>query len=68
MLTREYQIQRTLMNDNSKNSGNKVAKSNRFLKADELAQSIKKLFDFNVKGSSKIQFLKNILNMLKNLP
>ena len=68
MLTREYQIQRTLMNDNSKNSGNKAAKSNRFLKADEQAQSIKKLFDLNVKGSSKIQFLKNILNMLKNLP
>ena len=56
------------MNDNSKNSGNKAAKSNRFLKADEQAQSIKKLFDLNVKGSSKIQFLKNILNMLKNLP
>ena len=67
MLTREDQIQRTLMNDNSKNSGNKNVKSNRFLRADEQAQSIKNLFDLNVKGSSKIQFLKNILNMLKNL-
>ena len=64
---REDQIQTTLMNDNHKNSGNKVVKSNRFPRADEQAQSIKKLFDFNVTGSSKIQFLKNILNMLKNL-
>ena len=55
------------MNDNSKNSGNKNIKSSRFLRADERAQSIKKLFDLNVKGSSKIQFLKNNLNMLKNL-
>ena len=55
------------MNDNSKNSGNKNVKSNRFLRADEQAQSIKNLFDLNVKGSSKKQFLKNILNMLKNL-
>ena len=53
MLTREDQIQRTLMNDNSKNSGNKNVKSNRFLRADEQAQSIKNLFDLNVKGSSK---------------
>ena len=43
----------TLMNDNSKNSGNKNVKSNRFLRADEQAQSIKNLFDLNVKGSSK---------------
>ena len=64
---REDQIQTTVMNDNHKNSGNKVVKSNRFPRADEQAQSIKKLFDFNVTGSSKIQFLKNILNMLKNL-
>ena len=42
-------------------------KSSRFLRSDERTQSIKKLFDLNVKGSSKIQFLKNILNMLKNL-
>ena len=42
-------------------------KSNRFLRAHEQAQSIKKLFNLNVKGSSKIQFLNNILNMLKNL-
>ena len=48
------------MNDNSKNSGNKNVKSNRF-------QSTKNLFDLNIKGSSKYQFLKNILNMLKNL-
>ena len=41
--------------------------ANRFLRADEQAQSIKKLFDLNIKGSIKIQFLKNILNMLKNL-
>ena len=68
MLTRVDQIQRTLMNDNSKNSGNKNVKSNRFLRADEQAQSIKNLFDLNVKKSSKIRFLKNILNnMLKNL-
>ena len=65
--TREDQVQKTLMNDNSKNSGNKNIKSSRFLRADERAQSIKKLCDLNVKGSSKIQFLKNILNMLKNL-
>ena len=31
----------TLMNDNSKNSGNKNVKSNRFLRADGQAQSIK---------------------------
>ena len=43
----------TLMDDNSKNSGNKNVKSNRFLRADEQAQSIKNLFDLNVKGSSK---------------
>ena len=55
------------MNDNSKNSGNKNVKSNRFLRADEQAQSIKNLFDLNVKRSSQNQFLKNILNMLKNL-
>ena len=55
------------MNDNSKNSGNKNVKSNRFLRADEQAQSIKNLFDLNVKGSSQNQFLKNILNILKNL-
>ena len=68
MLTRVDQIQRTLMNENSKNSGNKNVKSNRFLRADEQAQSIKNLFDLNVKKSSKIRFLKNILNnMLKNL-
>ena len=41
--------------------------ANRFLRADVQAQSIKKLFDLNIKGSIKIQFLKNILNMLKNL-
>ena len=64
---REDQVQKTLMNDNSKNSGNKNIKSSRFLRSDERTQSIKKLFDLNVKGSSKIQFLKNILNMLKNL-
>ena len=56
------------MNDNSKNSRNKNVKSNRFLRADEQAQSIKKLFDLNVKRSVKLQFLKNILNMLKDLP
>ena len=43
----------TLMNDINKNSGNKNVKSNRFLRADEQAQSIKNLFDLNVKGSSK---------------
>ena len=42
------------MNDNSEDSGNKVVKSNRFPRADEEAQSIKKLFDLNVRGSSKI--------------
>ena len=57
----------TLMDDNSKNSGKKNVKSNRFLRADEQAQSIKNLFDLNVKRSSQNQFLKNILNMLKNL-
>ena len=67
MLTREDQIQRTLMNDNSKNSGIEVVKPNRFPRADEQVQSIKKLFDLNVKWPSKIQFLKNILNMLRNL-
>ena len=67
MLTREDEIQITLMNDNSKNSGNKNVKSNRFLRADEQAQSIKNLFDLNVKRSSQNQFLKNILNILKNL-
>ena len=42
-------------------------KSNRFLTSNEQALSIKNLFDLNVKRSSKIvQFLKNILNMLKN--
>ena len=55
------------MNDNSKISGNKNVKSNRFLRADDQAQSIKKLFDLNVERSSKMQLLKNILNMLKNL-
>ena len=55
------------MDDNSKNSGNKVVKSNRFPRTDEQVQSIKKLFDLNAKESSKIQFLKNILNMSKNL-
>ena len=55
------------MNNNSKNSGHKNVKSNRFLRADDQAQSIKKLFDLNVDGPSKIQFLKNILNMLKNI-
>ena len=64
---REDQIQRTLMNDNSKDSGNKVVKSNRFPIADEESQSIKKLFDLNVRGSNKKQFLRNILNMLKDL-
>ena len=62
---REDQIQRTLMNDNSTNSGNKVVKSKRFPRADEEAQSVKKLFDLNVRGSSKKQFLRNVLNMLK---
>ena len=65
MLTRE-DIQITLINDNSKNAGNKNVKSNRFLE-NEQAQSIKKLFELNVKGSTKIRFLKDILNMLKNL-
>ena len=55
------------MNDNSKNSRNKNVKSNRFLRDDEQAQSIKTLSDLNVKISIKIQLLKNILNMLKNL-
>ena len=55
-----------LMNDSSKNSGNKNVKSNRFLRADDPAQSNEKLFDLNVERSSKIQFFKNILNMLKN--
>ena len=55
------------MNDNSKNSGIEVVKPNRFPRADEQVQSIKKLFDLNVKWPSKIQFLKNILNMLRNL-
>ena len=53
---REDQIQRTLMNDNSTNSGNKVVKSKRFPIADEEAQSFKKLFDLNVRGSCKKQF------------
>ena len=65
MFTRE-DIQITLINDNSKNAGNKNVKSNRFLE-NEQAQSIKKLFELNVKGSTKIRFLKDILNMLKNL-
>ena len=43
----------TLMDDNSKNSGKKNVKSYRFLRADEQAQSIKNLFELNVKGSSK---------------
>ena len=30
--------------------------ANRFLRADEQAQSIKKLFDLNIKGSIKIVF------------
>ena len=55
------------MNDISKNSGNTNVKSNRFLRADAHAQSIKNLFDLNVKRSSKKQFLKNIVNILKNL-
>ena len=55
------------MNDSSKDSGSKVVKSNRFPRADEEAQSIKRLFDLNVRGSSKKQFLRNTLNMLKNL-
>ena len=42
------------MNYNSKNSGNKNVKSNRFLRADEQAQSMKKLLDLNVEGSSKM--------------
>ena len=54
------------MNDNSKKARNKNVKSNRFL-ANEQAQPIKKLFELNVKGSNKIRFLKDILNMLKNL-
>ena len=65
MLTRE-DTQITLINDNSKNAGNKNMKSNRFLE-NEQVQSIKKLFELNVKGSTKIRFLKDILNMLKNL-
>ena len=65
MLTRE-DIQITVINDNSKNAGNKNMKSNRFLE-NEQVQSIKKLFELNVKGSTKIRFLKDILNMLKNL-
>ena len=64
---REDQIQRTLMNDNSKNSRNKVLKSKTFPRADEEAQSIKKLFNLNVRGSNEKQFLRNILNILKNL-
>ena len=67
MLIREDQIQRTLINDNSKNSGNKILKSKRFPRADEEVQSIKKLLDLNVRGSSKKQFLRNIRSMLKNL-
>ena len=39
---REDQMQRILMNSNSKNYGNKVVKSNKFPRADEEAQSIKK--------------------------
>ena len=64
---REDQIQRILMNSNSKSYGNKVVKSNKFPRVDEEAQSIKKMFDLNVKGSSKKQFLRNILGMLKNV-
>ena len=67
MLIREDQIQRTLINDNSKNSGNKILKSKRFPRADEEVQSIKKLLDLNVRGSSKKQSLRNIRSMLKNL-
>ena len=67
MWTREDQIQGSLINDNSKISGNKNVKSNRFLRADDQAQSIKKLLDLNVERSSKMQLLKYILNMLENL-
>ena len=56
------------MNDNSKNSGNKNVKSNRFLRADDHAQSIKKLFDLNVEGSSKIQLLKKSYNLSYYIP
>ena len=67
MLTREDHIKKTLMNYNSKNSENKNVKSNRFLRADEHTQSIKTFFGLNVNGSSKIQFLNNIIKILKNL-
>ena len=36
------------MNDSSKNSGNKVVKSNRFPRADEQVQFIKKMIDLIV--------------------
>ena len=51
------------MNYNSKNSENKNVKSNRFLRADEHTQSIKTFFGLNVNGSSKIQFLNNIIKI-----
>ena len=51
------------MNYNRKNSENKNIKSNRFLRADEHTQSIKKFHGLNVNGSSKLQFLKNIIKM-----
>ena len=56
------------MNDNRENFGKKVIKSNRFPRKDEQAQSIKKMFELNVKRFNKIQFLRNILDKLKNLP
>ena len=40
---REGKIQRTLMNKNSENSGNKVVKSNKFPRAYEETQSINPL-------------------------
>ena len=54
---------KTLMNYNSKNSENKNVKSNRFLRADEHTQYIKTFFGLNVNGSSKIQFLNNIIKI-----
>ena len=51
------------MNYNSKNSENKNVKSNRFLRADEHTQYIKTFFGLNDNGSSKIQFLNNIIKI-----
>ena len=45
----------------------KLYNQKNFPRADEEAQSIKKLFDLHVRGSCKKQFLRNTLNMPKNL-